>query len=96
MQTGNNIGNGGCDPGPSHPLYSHGLCKWVGCDTHCDTYPGFLNHLNRYVKTMNNYYFYYSTLNFEIVAALVFQLEVYYKVDKLLTGLTAQQTVTTA
>ena len=32
-----------------------------------------------------------STLNFEIPPAFVFQLEVYYKVDRLLTGLTAQQ-----
>ena len=31
-----------------------------------------------------------STLNFGIPLVLVFQLEVYYKVDKLLTGLTAQ------
>ena len=32
-----------------------------------------------------------STLNFGIPTVLVFQLEVYYKVDRLLTGLTAQQ-----
>ena len=32
-----------------------------------------------------------STLNFEIPPILVFKLEVYYKVDRLLTGLTAQQ-----
>ena len=37
-----------------------------------------------------------STLNFEIPPVLVFQLEVYYKVDRLLTGLTAQQKGTTA
>ena len=37
----------------------------------------------------------YSTLNFEIPAALVCQLEV-YKVNNLLTGLTAQQIGTTA
>ena len=37
-----------------------------------------------------------STLNFGIPPALVFQLEVYYKVDRLLTGLTAQQKGTTA
>ena len=37
-----------------------------------------------------------STLNFGIPAVLVFQLEVYYKVDRLLTGLTAQQKGTTA
>ena len=30
-----------------------------------------------------------STLNFGIPPVLVFQLEVYYKVDRLLTGLTA-------
>ena len=30
------------------------------------------------------------------MAALVFQLEVYYKLDRLLTGLTAQQIGTTA
>ena len=37
-----------------------------------------------------------STLNFGILLVLVFQLEVYYKVDRLLTGLTAQQKGTTA
>ena len=39
-----------------------------------------------------------STLNFEIppVPVLVFQLEVCYKVDRLLTGLTAQQKGATA
>ena len=37
-----------------------------------------------------------STLNFGIPPALVFQLEVYYKADRLLTGLTAQQKGTTA
>jgi len=34
-------------PGPSHPLYSHGVCKWAGCDTQCESFHGFLNHLNR-------------------------------------------------
>ena len=39
-----------------------------------------------------------STLNFEIlpVLVLVFQWEVYYKVDRLVTGPTAQQKGTTA
>ena len=37
-----------------------------------------------------------STLNFGIPPVLVFQLEVYFKVDRLLTGLTAQQKRTTA
>ena len=37
-----------------------------------------------------------STLNFGILPVLVFQSEVYYKVDKLLAGLTAQQKGTTA
>ena len=37
-----------------------------------------------------------STLNFGILPLLVFQLVVYYKVDSLLTGLTAQQIGTTA
>ena len=37
-----------------------------------------------------------STLNFGIPPVLVFQLEVYYKVDRLLTGLTAQQKGTTS
>ena len=32
---------------PAHPLYSHGVCKWAGCDTHCDSFPAFLSHLNR-------------------------------------------------
>ena len=37
-----------------------------------------------------------STLNFGILTVLVFQLKVYYKVDRLPTGLTAQQKGTTA
>ena len=37
-----------------------------------------------------------STLNFYIPPVFVFQLEVYYKVDRLLTGLTAQQKGITA
>ena len=37
-----------------------------------------------------------STLNFGILPVLVFQLEVYYKVDRLLTGLPAQRKGTTA
>ena len=37
-----------------------------------------------------------SILNFGIPPVLVFQLEVYYQVDRLLTGLPAQQTGTTA
>ena len=37
-----------------------------------------------------------STLNFGIPPVFVFQLEVYYKVDRLLTGLNAQQKGTTA
>ena len=37
-----------------------------------------------------------STLNFGIPLVLVFQLEAYYKVDRLLTGLTAQQKGTPA
>ena len=37
-----------------------------------------------------------STLNFGIPPVLVFQLEVYYKVDRLLSGLTAKQKGTTS
>ena len=37
-----------------------------------------------------------STLNLGIPPVLVFQLEIYYKVDRLLTGPTAQQKGTTA
>ena len=37
-----------------------------------------------------------SILNFGIPPVLVFQLEVYYKVDRLLTSLTTQQIGTTA
>ena len=37
-----------------------------------------------------------STINFGIPLVLVFQLEVCHKVDRLLTGLTAQQKGTTA
>ena len=37
-----------------------------------------------------------STLNFGKPPALIFQLEVYYKIDRILTGLTAQPKGTTA
>ena len=37
-----------------------------------------------------------STINFGIPPVLVFQLEVYYKVDRLLTGITAQEKGITA
>ena len=37
-----------------------------------------------------------TTLNFELLPQLLFQLEVYFKVHRLLTGLTAQQEGTTA
>ena len=37
-----------------------------------------------------------STLNFGIPSVLLFQLEIYYKVDRLVTGPTAQQKGTTA
>ena len=41
-------------------------------------------------------FYYWTTFNFKIPTAFVFQLEVYYKVDRLLTGLSAQQKGTTA
>ena len=51
----------------------------------------------RSIKTKYVEMFYLnSTLNFGIPPVLVFHLEVYYKVDRLLTGLTAQQKGTTA
>ena len=44
----------------------------------------------------NGLFYYWTTLNFEIPAALVLQLEIYYKGDRLLTCLPAQQSGTTA
>ena len=41
-------------------------------------------------------FYYWTTINFEIQAAVVFQLEVNYKVDRLLADLTAQQIGKTA
>ena len=41
----------------SHPLYSHGVCKWAGCDTHCDSFHAFLNHLNRSEHAMINLHY---------------------------------------
>ena len=40
-------GEGRGEASPTHPLYSHGVCKWAGCDTHCDSFHAFLTHLNR-------------------------------------------------
>jgi hypothetical protein len=28
-----------------HSLYSHGVCKWTGCETHCDDISQFLKHV---------------------------------------------------
>ena len=50
--------------------------------------PGITNYLEIFYLN--------STLNFVIPPVLVFQVEVYYKVDRLLSGLTAQQKGTTA
>ena len=41
-------------------------------------------------------FYFSSTLNFYIPPVLVFKLEVYYNEGRLLTGLTAQQSVSTA
>ena len=52
----------------------------------------------RYKKVEQKLEMFYlnSTLNIGILPVLVFQLEVYFEVDRLLTGLTAQQKGTTA
>ena len=49
-----------------------------------------------YISEMSEVFYLNSTLNFGIPLVLVFQLEVCYKVDRLLTGITAQQKGTTA
>jgi len=49
-----------------------------------------------YMKINIEMFYLNSTLNFGIPPVMVFQLEVYYQVDRLLTGLTAQQKGTTA
>ena len=48
------------------------------------------------VKSLVEMFYLNSTLNFGIPPVLVFQLEVCYSVDRLLTGITAQQKGTTA
>ena len=50
----------------------------------------FLKVNNRDVKIYNEMFYLNSTINFETPPVLVFQLEVYNKLDRLLTGLTAQ------
>ena len=52
--------------------------------------------LNQLINKLIELFYLNSTLNFGMPTVLVFQLEVYYKVDRLLTGLTAQQKGTTA
>ena len=47
-----------------------------------------------FTKFLLEMFYLNSTLNFGIPTVLVFQLEVYYKVDRLQTGLTAQQGTT--
>jgi len=29
-----------------HPLFSHGSCKWTGCETHCSDLTAFLRHIS--------------------------------------------------
>jgi len=43
----NNLSGGGLTKTTSHPLFSHGCCKWAGCDTHCPTTDEFFRHLSR-------------------------------------------------
>merc|ERR1719458_2073401 len=43
----NNLSGGGLTKTTSHPLFSHGCCKWAGCDTHCPTIEEFHRHLSR-------------------------------------------------
>ena len=51
--------------------------------------------MNGFEKVIEMFYL-NSTLNFGILPVLLFQKEVYCKVDRRLTGLTAQQKGTTA
>ena len=51
--------------------------------------------MTKYSKSTEMFYL-NSTLNFGIPLVLVFQLEVYYMVDRVLRGLNAQQKGTTA
>ena len=34
-------------PSNVHPLFTIGKCQWIGCETHCQTFHGFLHHLQR-------------------------------------------------
>ncbi|XP_045144874.1 forkhead box protein P2 [Echinops telfairi] len=34
------------EPGASHTLYGHGVCKWPGCESICEDFGQFLKHLN--------------------------------------------------
>ena len=36
--------SGGEEP-KEHPLFSHGTCKWTGCETHCEDLPAFIKHV---------------------------------------------------
>ena len=48
MQNGSLIKEtGGVAAVPNHPLYTHGVCRWAGCDTQCESFPAFITHLNR-------------------------------------------------
>ena len=52
--------------------------------------------VQNFKKELLEIFYLNSTLNFGMPTVLVFQLEVYYKVDRLLIGLPAQQKGTTA
>ena len=52
--------------------------------------------VQNFKKELLEIFYLNSTLNFGMPTVLVFQLEVYYKVDRLLIGLTAQQIGKTA
>ena len=62
--------------------------RWNSNKTSLHKNKSFQNKLTRVIA-------FCTTLNVEIPEAFVFQLEVYYKVDRLLTGLAAQQIGTT-
>ena len=71
-------------------------CRLVLYCTNTKSYEKSISYRKNFTTIIIEMFYLNSTLNFGILPVLVFHLEVYYKLDRLLTGLTAQQKGATA
>ncbi|XP_076367649.1 uncharacterized protein LOC143255618 isoform X3 [Tachypleus tridentatus] len=60
-----------------HPLYGHGVCKWPGCETVCESYQTFNRHLNKEHQLDDR-----STAQARVQMQVVSQLEIQLTKEK--------------